>query len=158
MQHPMTKAMRVPGGLVNDSNAAIRSGARLTSGALSRAGRPEHPAEADAIEAFRKHRPDVVLMDLRMPDINGIDAMIAIRNEFPAERCIIRATNAGDVQISRALKAVARSYPLRSLLRREPLDTIRAVHAGQNRIPPEFAAPSIRLRPFTLRDERLFGG
>jgi DNA-binding NarL/FixJ family response regulator len=93
-----------------------------------------------AIEEFRKHRPDVVLMDLQMPDMNGIDAMIAIRNEFPDARFIILTTYAGDVQISRALKVGARAYLLKSLLRRELLDTIRAVHAGQKRIPAEVAA------------------
>src|ERR1700678_479781 len=94
----------------------------------------------EAIEQFRGHRPDVVLMDLQMPDMNGIDAMIAIRNDFPDARFIILTTYAGDVQISRALKAGARAYLLKSLLRRELLDTIRAVHAGQKRIPPEIAA------------------
>jgi DNA-binding NarL/FixJ family response regulator len=94
----------------------------------------------EAIEEFRKHRPDVVLMDLQMPDMNGIDAMIAIRNDFPDARFIVLTTYAGDVQISRALKAGARAYLLKSLLRRELLDTIRAVHAGQKRIPAEVAA------------------
>jgi DNA-binding NarL/FixJ family response regulator len=93
----------------------------------------------EAIEQFRKHQPDVVLMDLQMPDMNGIDAMIAIRDEFPDARFIILTTYAGDVQISRALKAGARAYLLKSLLRRELLDTIRAVFAGQKRIPAEVA-------------------
>jgi DNA-binding NarL/FixJ family response regulator len=75
-----------------------------------------------------------------MPDMNGIDAMIAIRNEFPDARFIVLTTYAGDVQIARALKAGARGYLLKSLLRRELLDTIRAVHAGQKRIPAELAA------------------
>jgi DNA-binding NarL/FixJ family response regulator len=77
---------------------------------------------------------------LQMPDMTGIDAMIAIRNEFPDARFIVLTTYAGDVQISRALKAGARAYLLKSLLRRELLDTIRAVHAGQKRIPAEVAA------------------
>src|ERR1700733_7519865 len=94
----------------------------------------------EAIEAFRRHRPDVVLMDLQMPDMNGIDAMNTIRNEFPDARFIVLTTYAGDVQISRALKAGARAYLLKSLLRRELLDTIRAVHAGHKRIPAEVAA------------------
>jgi DNA-binding NarL/FixJ family response regulator len=75
-----------------------------------------------------------------MPDMNGIDAMIAIHNEFPDARVIVLTTYAGDVQISRALKAGARAYLLKSLLRRELLDTIRAVHAGKKRIPAEIAA------------------
>jgi DNA-binding NarL/FixJ family response regulator len=79
-------------------------------------------------------------MDLQMPDMSGIDAMISIRNEFPNARIIILTTYAGDVQISRALKAGARAYLLKSLLRRELLDTIRAVHAGQKRVPAEIAA------------------
>ena len=94
----------------------------------------------EAIEEFRKYRPDIVLIDLQMPDMNGIDAMIAIRNEFPDARFIFLTTYAGDVQIARALKAGARGYLLKSLLRRELLDTIRAVHAGQKRIPAELAA------------------
>lgn len=94
----------------------------------------------EAIEEFRKHRPDVVLIDLQMPDMNGIDAMITIRNEFPDARFIVLTTYAGDAQILRALKVGARAYLLKSLLRRELLDTIRAVHAGQKRIPAELAA------------------
>jgi DNA-binding NarL/FixJ family response regulator len=94
----------------------------------------------EAIEIFRTHRPDLMLMDLQMPGMNGIDAMIAIRGEFPEARFIVLTTYAGDVQIVRALKAGARAYLLKSLLHRELLDTIRAVHAGQKRIPPEIAA------------------
>src|SRR5258707_15832941 len=93
----------------------------------------------EAIEQFRKHRPDISLMDLEMPDVNGIDATIAIRNEFPAAHIIILTTYAGDVRISRALKAGARGYLLKSLLRKELLDTIRAVHSGQKRIPADLA-------------------
>jgi DNA-binding NarL/FixJ family response regulator len=93
----------------------------------------------EAIEQFRKHRPDITLMDLEMPGVNGIDAMIAIRNEFPDARIIILTTYAGDVRISRALKVGARGYLLKSLLRKELLDTIRAVHAGQKRIPADLA-------------------
>ena len=93
-----------------------------------------------AIEAFRTHRPDVLLMDLQMPEMDGIDAMIAIREEFPEARFIVLTTYTGDVQIVRALKAGARAYLLKSLLHRELLETIRAVHAGQTSIPPEVAA------------------
>jgi DNA-binding NarL/FixJ family response regulator len=99
----------------------------------------EAPNGREAIEQFRKHRPDITLMDLEMPGVNGIDAMIAIRNEFPDARIIILTTYAGDVRISRALKAGARGYLLKSLLRKELLDTIRAVHAGQKRIPADLA-------------------
>jgi DNA-binding NarL/FixJ family response regulator len=94
----------------------------------------------EAVEQFRRNRPDVMLMDLQMPGMNGIDAMIAIRAEFPGARFIVLTTYTGDVQIVRALKAGARAYLLKSLLHRELLDTIRAVHAGQKRIPPEVAA------------------
>jgi DNA-binding NarL/FixJ family response regulator len=94
----------------------------------------------EAVEQFRVHRPDVTLMDLQMPGMNGIDAMIAIRGEFPEARFIVLTTYTGDVQIVRALKAGARAYLLKSLLHRELLETIRAVHAGQKRIPPEVAA------------------
>jgi DNA-binding NarL/FixJ family response regulator len=94
----------------------------------------------EAVEAFRRHRPDISLMDLQMPDMNGIDAMIAIRNEFPDARFIILTTYSGDVQISRALKAGARAYLLKSSLRKELLDTIRAVHAGHKRIPADIAS------------------
>jgi len=127
--------------LLVDDHHVLRQGIR----ALAADERDmEFVAEAssgrEAIEEFRKHRPDVVLMDLQMPDMNGIDAMIAIRDDFPDARFIILTTYAGDVQISRALKAGARAYLLKSLLRRELLDTVRAVHAGQKRIPAEVAA------------------
>ena len=94
----------------------------------------------EAIEKFRSHRPDVTLMDLQMPALNGIEAIIGIRSEFPNARIIVLTTYAGDVQVLRALKAGARGYILKGHVRRELLDTIRAVHAGQKRIPPEVAA------------------
>jgi len=93
----------------------------------------------EAIEQFRKHRPDIALMDLQMPDLNGLDAMTAILDEFPDARIIILTTYAGDVRVSRALKAGARGYLLKSLLRKELLDTIRAVHSGLRRIPADLA-------------------
>jgi DNA-binding NarL/FixJ family response regulator len=94
----------------------------------------------EAIEAFRKHRPDVTLMDLRMPDMSGIDALGAIRSEFPAARIIILTTYEGDAQALGALKAGASGYLLKRSLRTELLETIRAVHAGKRRIPPEIAS------------------
>jgi DNA-binding NarL/FixJ family response regulator len=94
----------------------------------------------EAIEKFRSHRPDVTLMDLQMPALNGIEAIIGIRSEFPNARIIVLTTYAGDVQVLRALKAGARGYILKAHVRRELLDSIRAVHAGQKRIPPEVAA------------------
>jgi DNA-binding NarL/FixJ family response regulator len=94
----------------------------------------------EAIDKFRLHRPDVTLMDLQMPALNGIEAIIGIRREFPNARIIVLTTYAGDVQVLRALKAGARGYILKGHVCRELLDTIRAVHAGQKRIPPEVAA------------------
>src|SRR5579864_8897096 len=94
----------------------------------------------EAIEQYRIHRPDVILMDLQMPEMNGVDAMIAICSEFPAARVIVLTTYTGDVQVMRALKAGARGYLLKNLLRKELLETIRLVHAGQKRILPEVAA------------------
>jgi DNA-binding NarL/FixJ family response regulator len=93
----------------------------------------------EAIHQFREHRPDVTLMDLQMPEMNGLDAIIAIRNEFSQARIIVLTTYKGDVQVLRALKAGARAYLLKGLLRKELLETIRAVHAGEKRIPPEIA-------------------
>ena len=94
----------------------------------------------EALEQFRNHRPDITLMDLQMPDMDGIEAMVAIRDEFPEARIIVLTTYKGDVQVLRALKAGARAYLLKGLLRKELLETIRAVHAGQKRIPQEIAA------------------
>jgi DNA-binding NarL/FixJ family response regulator len=94
----------------------------------------------EALELFRKHRPDITLMDLQMPEMSGIDAVSAIRGEFPEARIIILTTHAGDVQVSRALKAGARAYLLKGSLRNELLETIRAVHAGQKRVSSEVAA------------------
>jgi DNA-binding NarL/FixJ family response regulator len=93
----------------------------------------------EAIEGFRQHRPDVTLMDLRMPDMSGIEAITAIRAEFPNARIIVLTTYAGDVQAAGALKAGASGYLLKNLVRKELLETIRAVHAGKRRVPPEIA-------------------
>jgi DNA-binding NarL/FixJ family response regulator len=94
----------------------------------------------EALDQFRKHRPDITLMDLQMPGMDGIETMVAICGEFPVARIIVLTTYKGDVQVLRALKAGARAYLLKGLLRKELLETIRAVHAGQKRIPPEVAA------------------
>jgi DNA-binding NarL/FixJ family response regulator len=90
----------------------------------------------EAIQQFRTHRPDVTLMDLQMPEMNGLDAMIAIRGEFPDARIIMLTTYTGDVQALRALKAGARAYLLKNSLHKELLDTIRAVHAGRKTLSP----------------------
>jgi two-component system, NarL family, response regulator len=94
----------------------------------------------EAVEMYRKHRPDITLMDLQMPEMGGIDAMSAIRGEFPEARIIVLTTYTGDVQVMRALKAGARAYLLKGLLRKELIETVRAVHAGQRRMAPEIAA------------------
>jgi DNA-binding NarL/FixJ family response regulator len=94
----------------------------------------------EAIDQFRKHQPDVTLMDLQMPDLGGIDAIHAIRSEFPQARIVVLTTYAGDVQIKQALQAGAHGYLLKGLLRKELLDTIRAVYAGQKRVSSEIAA------------------
>ena len=93
----------------------------------------------EALAQFRTHRPDVTLMDIRMPKVNGVDAIVAIRSEFPRARIVVLTTSAGDVQALRAFKAGAVGYLLKNLLRTELIDTIRRVHAGQRRIPPEIA-------------------
>lgn len=91
----------------------------------------------EAIQQFRTHHPDVTLMDLQMPEMNGLDALLAIRNEFPEAKIIVLTTYAGDVQILRALKAGAQAYLLKNTLHKELMETIRAVHAGKKTLSPE---------------------
>ena len=91
----------------------------------------------EAIQQFHRHRPDITLMDLQMPEMNGLDAIIAIRGEFPEARIIVLTTYAGDMQALRALKAGARAYLLKDSLHKELLATIRAVHAGKKSMSPE---------------------
>ncbi|MGA8875317.1 MAG: response regulator transcription factor [Candidatus Korobacteraceae bacterium] len=91
----------------------------------------------EAIQEFRKHQPDVTLMDLQMPEMNGLDALLAIRNEFPHAKIIVLTTYAGDMQIRRALKAGAQAYLLKNTLHKELMETIRAVHAGRKALSPE---------------------
>jgi DNA-binding NarL/FixJ family response regulator len=91
----------------------------------------------EAIQQFRMHHPDVTLMDLQMPEMNGIDALIAIHNEFPDAKIIVLTTYVGDTQILRALKAGAQAYLLKNTLHRELLETIRVVHAGKKTLSPE---------------------
>jgi DNA-binding NarL/FixJ family response regulator len=94
----------------------------------------------EAVQRFREHRPDVTLMDLRLPDVSGIDAMMAIRAEFPDARVMMLTSFDGDVEIDRALRAGARGYVLKSLPPRELAEAIRDVHAGRKRIPADVAA------------------
>jgi DNA-binding NarL/FixJ family response regulator len=93
----------------------------------------------EAVEQFRAHRPDVTLMDLQMPVMNGTDAILAIREEYPEARVIVLTTYSGDAQAVRALKAGASGYLLKSMVRKELVETIRSVHGGKKRIPPEIA-------------------
>jgi DNA-binding NarL/FixJ family response regulator len=94
----------------------------------------------EAIERFRQHIPDITLMDLQMPGISGIEAIASIRNEFPQARIVVLTTYEGDVQALQAFKAGASGYVLKSMVRKELLETIRTVHAGHRRIPPAVAA------------------
>ena len=91
----------------------------------------------EAIQQFRAHRPDITLMDLQMPEMNGLDAIIAIRGEFPDAKIIVLTTYKGDVQILRALKAGAQGYLLKNTIHKELIDIIRAVHAGKKALSPE---------------------
>ena len=95
---------------------------------------------AEGVKKFREHRPDVTLMYLRLPDLSGIDAMIAIRTEFPEARVIMLTTFEGDVEIQRALDAGARGYMIKSMPPRDLLEVVRQVHAGKKRVPPQVAA------------------
>ncbi len=95
---------------------------------------------SEAIQQYRQHRPDVTLMDLRLPDLSGIDVMIAIRTEFPEARIVMLTTFEGDVEIARALQAGARGYLLKSMPPNEVLDAIRHVHAGKKGVPRQVAA------------------
>jgi DNA-binding NarL/FixJ family response regulator len=100
----------------------------------------EATSGTEAVESFREHRPDVTLMDLQMPEMNGIDAIEVIRGEFPNARIVVLTTYKGDAQALAALRAGASGYLLKNMLRKDLLETIRAVHAGRRRIPPEIAA------------------
>jgi DNA-binding NarL/FixJ family response regulator len=100
----------------------------------------------EAIEKFRAHRPDVTLMDIQLPGLNGIETIGQIQKEFPNARIIVLTTYSGDVQVVRAIKAGARAYLLKRQVHRELLETIRAVHAGQRRIPHEIAVELVDQR------------
>jgi DNA-binding NarL/FixJ family response regulator len=95
---------------------------------------------AEAVELFRRHTPDITLMDLQMPGLNGVDAIRTIRSEASNARIIVLTTYSGDTQAARALRAGAAGYLLKNMLREELVHTIRLVHAGQRRVPPEIAA------------------
>ena len=133
-----TKAIRI---LTADDHALLRAGvASLVEIEPDMELVAQASTGREAIEQFRRHRPDITLMDLQMPDISGIEAIIAIRSEFPDARIVVLTTYAGDVQVVRALRAGARGYLLKGNVHTDLLETIRAVHAGKKRIPPEVAA------------------
>ena len=124
--------------LAVDDHALVRDGiAGLLSVQPDMVMAGEASNGREAIQQFRVLHPDITLMDLQMPEMNGLDALIAIRNEFPDAKVIVLTTYAGDVQILRALKAGAQAYLLKSTLHKELLQTIRSVHAGKKALSPE---------------------
>jgi DNA-binding NarL/FixJ family response regulator len=124
-----------------DDHPLVREGiARLIENQPDMSLVGEASTGGDAIKVFREKRPDIVLMDVRLPDMSGIEAMIAVRGEFPNARIIMLTTSEGDVEIERALEAGARSYMLKSMPPKELLEAIRQVHVGKKRIPQEIAA------------------
>jgi len=137
----MTKSANPIRILIVDDHAILREGiSALVATQPDMTIVAEASNGAEAIELFRKLRPDVTLMDIQMPEIDGIEALIAIRAEFPEARVIVLTTYKGDVQAQRALKAGAQAYLLKGLLRHELLTTIRDVHGGRKRIGQEVAA------------------
>jgi len=118
--------------LTVDDHPLLRDGiAALVSGERDMQVVAESSNGREAIQKFRAHRPDITLMDLQMPEMNGLDAIVAIRGEFPDARIIVLTTYAGDVQALRALQAGASAYLLKNLVHKELIETIRAVHAGK---------------------------
>jgi DNA-binding NarL/FixJ family response regulator len=127
--------------LAADDHALIREGvAALIANQKDMSLVGEASNGREAVEQFRSHRPDVTLMDLQMPEMNGIDALIAIRSEFPEARIIVLTTYAGDALCKRAMRAGAQAYILKGDVRKDLLDTIRAVRAGKKFIHAEVAA------------------
>jgi DNA-binding NarL/FixJ family response regulator len=147
----MSNEIKVIRILTVDDHALLRDGiAALVSVEPDMALVAHASTGREGIEQFRKHRPDITLMDLQMPDISGIEAISAIRAEFPEARIIVLTTYAGDVQVVRALKAGARGYLLKGDVHTDLLEVIRAVHAGQKRLPAGVAA---ELAMHTIDDE-----
>jgi DNA-binding NarL/FixJ family response regulator len=127
--------------LVVDDHPLIREGiAALVAGKKDLELVAEAANGAEGVDQFRRHRPDVTLMDLQMPGLHGIDAVIAIREQAPDAAIIVLTTYSGDVQVRRALKAGAQAYLLKSALHKELLATIRTVHAGNRTVSPDVAA------------------
>ena len=124
--------------LAVDDHVLLRDGiAALVAGQSDMSLVAQASNGREALQQFRTHRPDVTLMDLQMPEMNGLDATIAIRGEFPEARIIVLTTYTGDVQVLRALKSGARAYLLKNSLHKELLETIRAVHAGKKALSTE---------------------
>src|ERR1700724_3856973 len=124
--------------LAVDDHVLLRDGiAALVAGQSDMSLVAQASNGREALQQFRTHRPDVTLMDLQMPEMNGLDAIIAIRGEFPEARIVVLTTYAGDVQALRALKAGARAYLLKASWHRELLDNIRAVYTGKKALSPE---------------------
>jgi len=124
--------------LIADDHPLFRDGIAALVGSQSDMALVAEAANGlEAIEQYRKHRPDITLLDLQMPEKNGLDALTEIRGEFPDARIIVLTTYVGDVQILRALKVGARAYLLKNLLHKELLDTIRAVNAGKKTLSAE---------------------
>jgi DNA-binding NarL/FixJ family response regulator len=124
--------------LVVDDHPVLREGvAALVGGQSDMKIVAQASNGREGVQEFRAHHPDVTLMDLQMPEMNGLDAMIAIRDEFPEARIIVLTTYVGDVQVLRAVKAGARAYLLKNTLHKELLETIRAVHAGKKSLSAE---------------------
>src|SRR5579862_8551140 len=118
--------------LVVDDHPLLREGiAALVGGQTDMTLVAECSNGREAVQAFRTHRPDITLMDLQMPEMSGLDAISAIRGEFPDARIVVLTTYSGDVQVMRALQAGARAYLLKNMVHKELLETIRAVHAGK---------------------------
>jgi DNA-binding NarL/FixJ family response regulator len=144
-QHPIRVLSADDHALLREGIAAVINGQPdMTMIAQASSGR-------EAIQLFRQHRPDVTLMDLRMPDISGIDALIAILAAFPDARIVMLTTFEGDVEIQRSLAAGARGYLLKNTPPKELVEAIRQVHAGRKRIPREIAAQLAE----HIADERL---
>src|SRR5215510_7528278 len=126
--------------LTVDDHPVLREGiAAVLSGESDIVVVAEASNGQEAIEQFRTHHPDVTLMDLQMPIMNGTDAILGIRKEFPDARIVVLTTYSGDAQAARALAAGASGYLLKSMLRKELVDTIRTVHGGKRKVPPEIA-------------------
>jgi DNA-binding NarL/FixJ family response regulator len=125
----MTSPIRI---LTVDDHSLVRKGiAAILASQADISVVAEASNGCEAVEQFRSHRPDITLMDLQMPEMNGLDATVTIRAEFPDARIIMLTTYAGDVQVLRAMKVGARGYLLKTLLDKELLETVRAVHAGK---------------------------